>query len=109
MRLVFAGVKVPKGASGAIKATFENLKGQLVDGDVIIGYASGGALNLAVRESENFADEGKVIIRVTEATKGTLKEGKALKVKLPRGFEWDESAFDDLYDDYAPADHPEGH
>lgn len=96
VRLVFADVKVPKGASGAIKATFENLKGQLVDGEVIIGYASGGALNLAVRESENFADKGKVTIRVTEATAGTLKEGKALKVKLPRGFEWDESEF---YDD----------
>lgn len=111
VRLVFAGVKVPKGASGAIKATFENLKGQLVDGEVIIGYASGGALNLAVRESENFADKGKVTIRVTEATAGTLKEGKALKVKLPRGFEWDESAFEDHEDEkhdhidkYAPAD-----
>jgi len=98
VRLVFADVKVPKGASGAIKATFENLKGQLVDGEEIIGYASGGALNLAVRESENFADKGKVTIRVTEATAGTLKKGKALKVKLPRGFEWDH------IDGYTPED-----
>ena len=45
-----------------------------------------GALNLAVRESENFADEGEVTIRVTEATAGTLKEKKVkLKVKLPGG------------------------
>jgi len=95
VRLFFADVKVPKGASGAIKATFENLKGQLVDGEVIIGYASGGALNLAVRESENFADKGEVTIRVTEATAGTLKEDKALKVKLPRGFEWVPNKFED--------------
>lgn len=75
--------------TGPITATFENINGQLVDGEVTIGYVAGGALKLDVREDNTFSDEGgEVVIRITEEVAGTLNADDELVLLLPDGFEW---------------------
>lgn len=88
MTLEFNDVNVPKGTAGAINATFESLNGQLLDGEVLIGRTSKGALDLQVTKKQSFADNGNVSIRVRESVVGSLKTNDILRLTLPRGFEW---------------------
>ncbi|KYH33582.1 copper amine oxidase N-terminal domain-containing protein [Neomoorella mulderi] len=88
VKLAFTSVDVPSGASGDVTATIKNLQGQLVDGKVVIAHVAGGGLTVSVIDSQDFADEGTVKIRVEETVAGKLKDEDQLKIQLPDGFEW---------------------
>ena len=83
--------------TGNIRAFFENLQGQLVDGDVLIGRARAGELQVLVRDFTSFVDFGDVELRVTEDLAGTWDggdEGDKLRLRLPRHFAWDNTGTD---------------
>jgi len=88
IRIEFTSVDVDD--TGPIRAYFENLRGQLDSGDVLIGRGQAGELLLSVREYDYFSDEGNVEIRVTEDVYRTFNNNDVLTLRLPNGFEWNE-------------------
>lgn len=94
IELEFTDVDVPADAeAGAIKAYFDNIRGQLIDGEVIIGYVVGGELTLSVEDKAVMADEGdKVTIRFEEEVAGTWNKTDEFKLILPAGLEWGDEA-----------------
>ncbi|WP_406677225.1 copper amine oxidase N-terminal domain-containing protein [Moorella sp. ACPs] len=91
VKIGFPDVNIPAGVEGDIKATITNIKGQLVSGSVVVATTSGGALKVAVLDSNTFSDAGDtegVKIRVEETVAGKLKANDKLKLELPDGFEW---------------------
>lgn len=86
----FNAVDIPAGAEGDVVASFEQISGQFVDGDVTVASITGGDLTVKVVEDEAFGDEGGfVTIRVTESVAGTLGPDDTLDLILPDGYEWD--------------------
>jgi len=47
-----------------------------------------GQVALEARETESSSDEFNFTLRVTESVAASLRDGNAIKVKLPSGFEW---------------------
>ncbi|WP_338833504.1 hypothetical protein MHLNE_24370 [Moorella humiferrea] len=91
VKIGFPKVNIPAGVEGDIKATITNIKGQLVSGSVVVATTSGGALKVAVLDSNTFSDAGDtegVKIRVEETVAGKLNAKDKLKLELPDGFEW---------------------
>ncbi|GFN21827.1 copper amine oxidase N-terminal domain-containing protein [Thermanaeromonas sp. C210] len=85
----FPSVKVPAGVSEDIKVSITHIRGQLVDGSVVVGKISEGALKVSVMDDESFSDEGGyVTLRVEETVPGTFAAGDKLKLELPDGFSW---------------------
>lgn len=79
-----------EGDDGDIVLTIEKITGQFVDGEVVIGYISGGDVTVSVVDDETFDDTGVVTIRVKESLAGALGDATdALKFELPDGFVWD--------------------
>ncbi|PRR74246.1 copper amine oxidase N-terminal domain-containing protein [Neomoorella humiferrea] len=91
MRFVisFDSVKVPAGYSGDIPVTISYIKGQLVNGKVVVAQVGAGALKVSAVKTESFSDAGgNVKIRVEETVAGKMNATDQLKLELPDGFEW---------------------
>ena len=107
VHLEFTSVDVDD--TGNIRAYFTGLKGQLVDGDALIGRGAAGELAVTVREYDNFSDQGNVTLRIVEDTRGTFDPGDDFTLRLPRGFVWNENmtlvenvVFGDVFIDSGP-------
>lgn len=92
--IVLDDVDIPASAdAGDVVATFEEISGQFVDGDVVIARITDGDITVKVVEDEAFGDGGgTVTLRVTESVAGTLGPDDTLDLILPDGFEWDNVA-----------------
>ncbi|MCG9967938.1 copper amine oxidase N-terminal domain-containing protein [Pelotomaculum terephthalicicum JT] len=84
---------------GEVSARVTKLSGQLDNGTVVIGKASGGAISAEAINTPSFSDDGGfATIRLTETVTNALEQGKAKSVKLalPSGFSWYEGSLDSV-------------
>ena len=84
------GVTVPSSADAEITATIMKLAGDFTDGFVTVAKTSGGALDI-VRSDPGTLTAGlsaNIPLHVREDAAGALEQGMSLKLKLPRGVEW---------------------
>ncbi|MCR4420255.1 MAG: copper amine oxidase N-terminal domain-containing protein [Clostridia bacterium] len=90
--LAFADVDVDTGYTGDITVTITGLSGQLPDGDVVIATVGPGQVTLAADGMPTLGESGGTVkIKLRESTAGALVTGASLKLKLPAGFEWDDT------------------
>ncbi len=92
-------VDIPADASGDIMCTITGLQGQLTSGEVKVGVASTGRLDLSMVSVPNITSSGTtggdVQVNMKENAAGALEvHAKSLKLTLPSGFEWDDTSIE---------------
>jgi len=101
----FKGMEIDNPPSGDVTVTFSSPDGSGFPSDSVpIGKVSGDtALNVSVDSKAKVTDTAKVELRIKEDVAGSLKDGKALKLRLPNGFEWRDRAnnLSDIWGDLA--------
>lgn len=87
-------------SSGDVNLNFSaSTQSGLPTGNVKVAtVVSSGQVALEARETDSSSDNFTFTLRVTESVAASLKNGNAVKIKLPTGFEWDgRGAFTSLY------------
>lgn len=80
---------IPSGVKGDIELTVTGLKGQLVDGVVVVGAALPGEVTIETR-GVGLIKDGRSTVEITfrENMAGLLRKGSPIKLTLPEGFGW---------------------